>query len=85
MSTRDIVECSVSDVLKSSSNTGRRVVLHCRHVDDLRYLVRHNAGHVGAGFPFAEEIRIAINGRFIADTTTRECILNTDNSNLRRQ
>src|SRR5579871_5359956 len=84
MSTRDIVERAISQVLERSSNTGRRVVLHRRHIDNLRHFASHNCCHVRAGFPLAEEISIAIYFRLISTHTAGEGVLDSHDANLGR-
>src|SRR5215469_7349012 len=85
MCTRNIIEGTVGQVLEGSRYAGCRMVFHRGHVDDLRDLVRDNAGHVGAGFPLAEEIRITINTRLIANHTACERVLDAYDSDFGRQ
>src|SRR6266568_5048356 len=84
MGTCYIVERAVSEILESSSDTGSRVVLHRRQVDNLVYLVNHNTRHIRAGFPLSKKSRITINIRFVT-TAARESLLNAHDSNLCRQ
>ena len=84
MRSRHIVEGAVSEVLESSSDTGSRVVLHRRHVDDLGHFVNDNARHIRAGFPLSKKICVTIDIRFVT-ATTRKGILNTYDSNPSRQ
>src|SRR5262249_60885851 len=68
-----------------SSHAGCGMVLHGGHIDDLCDLVRHNACHVGTGFPLAEEVGITIKIRLIADHAAGESVLDTDNAHSGRQ
>ena len=83
MRTRHIVKCAVCKILERPGHAGRRVVLHGRHVDDFRHLVRDYVRHVGASFPLSKEIGVAVDVRFVL-ASGRECLLNSNDANTGR-
>ena len=82
--TRHIVKCAIGQVLESSGDAGRRVILHGRHIDNLCDLMSHDAGHVGSGLPFSEKIGITIDIGVVS-AARRERLLDAHDSNPWRQ
>src|SRR3954469_1494900 len=84
MRTGDVVESTVCEILESSGDPGSRVILHRRHIDDFGQLMCDDACHVRARLPFAKEVGVTVDRWFIG-TTRGERLLNSYNSNSRRQ
>src|SRR5262245_60702527 len=68
MRTVHIREASVSDVLEAPRDSGRSVILHGGHIDDLGKL-RDHRHHFRAGVVFSEEVYFHIGRRIVVPNT----------------
>ena len=91
---RDVVELAVGDVLQAAGHAGRAVVLHVRHVDDLRELLGDHPDQVRARVVLAEEVGLDVDvrveaepgvGRFDADAGGHELVVLAAAGSARRR
>src|SRR5438105_15945728 len=84
MRTRHVVECAVPQILETSGDAGRRMILRGGNVDDLGDTIGDNISHVRPRLQLTEKIGLAIHVQIVSRDVTYT-VFDTNDAKSSRQ